>query len=233
MKDRRVRQYSWRDVAVAGSLVGVGICLGVVLNAVGLVPPNSRIGVGNAGVIENLGSWSGSKWENATSTALDPNPEHTLRLIQAIGILLPLFTGLIRFTTDEQSSVDDRVSDFLLLGVLALVFAGLFAVIGGITSDTAAILKLSLVLVLFTLTMIGFVALSMVGEMTDGSEGEQFETEPTDSEETGSEGEPTRSDSDREGSEPEPSNCESEGETKPEAAEEPAADDSGETTDDS
>lgn len=102
---------------------------------------------------------------------LDSNPGHTLRVIQSIGILLPLFAGLLRFTTNDQSDVNEQVNDYLLLGILGLVLAGAIAAFAGMVTDVAGILKISLFFILLTFTVIGFAAIDMLSRIAESENG--------------------------------------------------------------
>lgn len=104
-----------------------------------------------------------------TMDFLGTSPENSLRVLQSVGILLPLVVGLLRFTTNEQSEVNERLNDHLLLGILGLVLAGASAVIAGMFTDMTGVLKLSLLFVLFTFTVIGLAAGAMFGEFTTGT----------------------------------------------------------------
>lgn len=95
------------------------------------------------------------------SGLFDSDPGHTLRVIESVGILLPLFAGLLRFTTNDQSSVSNRVNDYLLLGILGLVVAGVFATLAGVVMDVVGVLKVSLFFVLLTFLTIGFAVVVM------------------------------------------------------------------------
>lgn len=114
------------------------------------------------------------------SGLFDSDPGHTLRVIQSIGILLPLFTGLLRFTTNDQSDVSERVNDYLLLGILGLVLAGVLATLAGAVTDVAGILRISLFFVFLTFTAIGIAAIDMLSGIADSkSKIGSSETGPT------------------------------------------------------
>ncbi|WP_135824104.1 hypothetical protein [Halorussus ruber] len=155
--------YRRRRTLVFGCLFGIAIGLGV-----GIFVLSS--GTTSSGVVGVPFNSTADTATNSTTNVLDAKPEYSLRLIQAIGILLPLFTGLLRFTTDDQSAVDEDVSDYLLLGILGLVLAGVFASVGGVAADTAVVLKVSLIAVAFAFTLIGFAAMVMLREMTTSTE---------------------------------------------------------------
>lgn len=95
------------------------------------------------------------------SGLFDSDPEHTLRVVQSIGILLPLFAGLLRFATNDQSDVSEQVNGYQLLGILGLVFGGLFATLAAMVSDVAGILKVALFFVCLTFIVIGGAAIIM------------------------------------------------------------------------
>lgn len=95
----------------------------------------------------------------------DSHPGYTLRVIQSIGILLPLFAGLLRFTTNDQTDVNAQVNDYLLLGILGLVLAGMVAALAGVGTNVAGILKISLFFVLLTFTVIGIATVVMFREI--------------------------------------------------------------------
>lgn len=149
--DSFLQRYSRRRILVVSGLSGV--LLGVVLG--GLLSSILGIGVGTPPGFTSTPSFpSGGTIGNFTATAFDADTEHTLRLIQAIGILLPLFTGLLRFTTSEELAANKP----LLFGIFTLIIGGIVAVIGGIAADTALVLKAALVFVLFTFLVIGISA---------------------------------------------------------------------------
>lgn len=110
-EDDSFRNRDWK--VIFGTRTGIGIFMTIL--GVSLVSPQ---GVGNTPV-----GVSGS------------DPEYTLRLIQAIGILLPLFTGLLRLTTSDYATVGGDINRFLFAGILLLVVGGIAAVVGGLTSD--------------------------------------------------------------------------------------------------
>lgn len=99
------------------------------------------------------------------SELFNPKPGRTLRVIESVGILLPLFAGLLRLTTSDQSDVSEQVNDYLLLGILGLVLAGVLAALAGFTTNVAGILKISLFFVLLTFAVIGFAAMGMFEEI--------------------------------------------------------------------
>jgi hypothetical protein len=92
------------------------------------------------------------------SELFDSDPGRTLRIIESVGILLPLFVGLLRFSTSDQSGVSERVNDYLLLGILGLVSGGVFATLAGMVTDIAGILKISLFFVFLTFAVIAVAA---------------------------------------------------------------------------
>jgi len=104
-------------------------------------------------------------------------PTHSLRLIQAIGILLPLFTGLLRFTTDSSSDVSSRANGLLFLGIVGLVLGGVVTAFSGILTDTAIILKIALSFVVVTFFVIAWVASLMFNEMLESGDRERNESE--------------------------------------------------------
>lgn len=106
---------------------------------------------------------------NATANFFGASPENTLRILQSVGILLPLVVGLLRFTTNDRSEVSERLYDHLLLGILGLVLAGASAVVAGMFTGMTRVLKLSLLFVLFTFIVIGLAAGAMFGEFTTGA----------------------------------------------------------------
>lgn len=107
---------------------------------------------------------------NAPVKATDPG--HWLRLVQAVGILLPLFTGLLRLTTNEQSGVSEDLNTELVFGITTLVLGGIFAVGGLIVMNTPPILKLALFFILLTFGTIGVAAARIFSETTDEQEAE-------------------------------------------------------------
>lgn len=138
---------------------GVGCLVGVFLAMVGILL-FSQCNVGDQSVLSALTLQTGSIVDISGS-----EPEYTLRLIQAIGILLPLFTGLLRLTTSDESEVSEGVNRYLFLGILALVFGGSTAVIGGMVSDMAGVLRIALGFVLLAFGVIAFAAGRMFREM--------------------------------------------------------------------
>jgi large-conductance mechanosensitive channel len=169
--------YSQGKIFVLGCLSGTAISLAV---GVFILSP----GINSSGVVEVPFGSTANSTADSTTNVLDAEPRYSLRLIQAIGILLPLFTGLLRFTTDDQSAVNEDVSDYLLLGILGLVLGGVFASVGGIAADTAVILKSSLIVVAFAFTLIGFAAMVMLREMTASTnQSDETRTDPIDAEE--------------------------------------------------
>lgn len=137
--------WNGRAHLVAGCTVGVLLGIGIVQTEL-LVSPSS-----------------------ATADFLGTSPENPLRVLQSVGILLPLVVGLLRFTTSEQSEVNERLNDHLLLGILGLVLAGASAVIASMFTAMTGVLKLSLLFVLFTFVVIGLAAGAMFGEFTTGT----------------------------------------------------------------
>lgn len=103
------------------------------------------------------------------SGLFDSDPRHTLRVVQSIGILLPLFAGLLRFTTNDRSDVHEQVNGYLLLGILGLVLAGGFATLAGMMSDVTGILKISLFFVFLTFTVIGVAAIDMLSGILEAT----------------------------------------------------------------
>lgn len=110
----------------------------------------------------------------------EANSGNALRVLQSVGILLPLFAGLLRFTTSDRSEVSERVNNHLLLGILGLVFAGASAVIAGMFTGMTGILKLSLLFVLFTFIVIGLAAEGMFGDLTTETGGNEDATKEND-----------------------------------------------------
>lgn len=100
----------------------------------------------------------------------DSDPGRTLRVIQSIGILLPLFAGLLRFTTNDQPDVNERVNDYLLLGILSLVFGGLFATLAAMVTTVAGILKVALFFVCLTFLVIGVATIIMFSQRSRSTE---------------------------------------------------------------
>ena len=153
------RERDWKII------FGVGTLVGALLTALG-ISLTSPQGVGNSPV-----DISGS------------DPEYTLRLIQAIGILLPLFTGLLRLTTSDHAEVGQDINKYLFTGILLLVVGGVVAVAGGLTADMAGVLRAALVFVLLTFVMIAVVAGMMFTKMptetvpTDETNGEAADDE--------------------------------------------------------
>lgn len=113
---------------------------------------------------------------NATANFFGASPENTLRILQSVGILLPLVVGLFRFTTSDRSEVSERLHDHLLLGILGLVLAGASAVVAGMFTGMIGVLKLSLLFVLFTFIVIGLAAGALFGEFTTGTGNEDDAT---------------------------------------------------------
>lgn len=113
---------------------------------------------------------------NATANFFGASPENTLRILQSVGILLPLVVGLLRFTTNDRSEVSERLYDHLLLGILGLVLAGASAVVAGMFTGMTGVLKPSLLFVLFTFIVIGLAAGAMFGEFTTGTGNEDDAT---------------------------------------------------------
>lgn len=99
-------------------------------------------------------------------------PTRSLRLLQGIGILLPLFTGLLRFTTDSSSEVSSSANGLLFLGIVGLVLGGIAAAVSGIFTSTALILKIALSFVIITFFIIAGVASKMLNEMAEWTERE-------------------------------------------------------------
>lgn len=149
-------QFKSKSAFILGFLLGVCVLVGV--SATTLPVISVEIGGGLL--------WFGKLVDVPLMESLGAKPQYALRLIQAIGILLPLFTGLLRFTTDDQSEVSVRINDYLVIGILGLVLGGVLAAIGGVAADTAIILKASLIAVVFTFTLIGLAAMVMLREMT-------------------------------------------------------------------
>jgi len=148
-EDDSFRDRDWKVIFGTGTVAGIFLTI----LGVSLVSPQ---GVGNTPV-----SVSGS------------DPEYTLRLIQAIGILLPLFTGLLRLTTSDYATVGQDVNRFLFTGILLLVVGGIAAVVGGLTSNMAGVLRAALIFVLLTFVLIAVVAGQMLQRVpTDETDGE-------------------------------------------------------------
>lgn len=117
---------------------------------------------------------------SAAAGLFEVSSGNALRLLQSVGILLPLFAGLLRFTTSDRSEVSERVNDHLLLGILGLVFAGASAVIGGMLTEKTGLLKLSLLFILSAFIVIGLAAGAMFGELTTGDGGNDHVTKEND-----------------------------------------------------
>lgn len=110
---------------------------------------------------------------NVAVELLGVSSGNALQVLQSVGILLPLVVGLLRFTTNDQSKVNGRTNDHLLLGILGLVLAGASAVIAGLFTEMTQLLKLALLFVLLTFVFVGLAAGAMFGELspeTDGTE---------------------------------------------------------------
>lgn len=117
---------------------------------------------------------------NVAADLFEASSGKTLRVLQSVGILLPLFTGLLRFTTSDRSDVSEQVNDYLLLGILGLVLAGASAVIAGMSTTMTGILKLSLLFVLFTFIVIGLAAGAMFGEFATETDSDEAVTKEND-----------------------------------------------------
>ncbi|WP_276302043.1 hypothetical protein [Halorussus lipolyticus] len=139
--EKSFQEYDWKIIFGVGTLVGTLLTVLSIL----LISPQ---GVGNVPA-----DISGS------------DPAYALRLIQAIGILLPLFTGLLRLTTSEYAEVGQDINKYLFIGILLLVVGGSIAVAGGLTADMAGVLRTALVFVLLTFVMIAIVAGLMFRKM--------------------------------------------------------------------
>lgn len=133
---------------------------------------------------------------SVTADVFTANPQNTLRVLQSVGILLPLFTGLLRFTTSDYSEVSEQVNDQLLLGILGLVLAGSSAAIAGVSTDLTGILQFSLLCVLLTFIVVGRTAVAMFGGFATGSKDDKGTTEGTDTHEEDPEDEAKTADSD-------------------------------------
>lgn len=174
------RNWSRRTLLGIGCAVGTlfGGVLGVLIHAV--IPPLGDGTWSNAPGGFLLSTVSTS---SVTTTLFGSNPSHTLRVLQSVGVLLPLFTGLLRFTANDQSEVNERVNDYLLLGIVGLVIAGVVASLAATLAETTAVLELSLLFVLFTFTIIGVAAVVMfegITEVPSSSESEADENESDD-----------------------------------------------------
>lgn len=117
---------------------------------------------------------------SAAAGLFEASSGNVLPVLQSVGILLPLFTGLLRFTTSDRSAVSERVNDHLLLGIFGLVFAGASAVIGGMLTEMTGILKLSLLFILSAFIVIGLAAGAMFGELTTDDRGNNYGTKEND-----------------------------------------------------
>lgn len=154
LEDPRGR-WNWRTLLVVGSTGGVVLV----------------VGLGYSGFVASL--------DSIPSYFFGPSPENTLRVLQSVGILLPLLTGLLRFTTHDQLEVSERVNDYLLFGIFGLVLAGVSAVTAGLSTAMPGILKLSLLFVLFTFVVIGLTAGAMFGEYTTETDCNRSATKQT------------------------------------------------------
>lgn len=154
-EDDSFRDRDWKALFGAGTLFGVLLTM----FAISLF---SSQGTSNQSVFSALALRSAGDTAVSVSSS---DPEYTLRLIQAIGILLPLFTGLLRLTTGDGSKVSESVNRYLFLGILALVLGGSVAVIGGMASDMAGVLRIALGFVLLAFAVIAFAAARMLREM--------------------------------------------------------------------
>lgn len=154
---------SRRAVFAIGCLIGIGVGTTIIYLLL-------RHGIGTQLVFGGSSQSSRRAVANAPTNTNATEPEHWLRLIQAIGILLPLFTGLLRLTADEQSEVSEDLNTELLFGVTTLVLGGIVAVGGLIAMNTPAVLKLALLFVLLTFGTIGFAAVRIFTEATSGQE---------------------------------------------------------------
>lgn len=121
---------------------------------------------------------------NAVAGLFEASSGNVLRVLQSVGILLPLFTGLLRFTTSDRSEVSERVNDYLLLGIFGLVLAGVSATIAGMLTALKGILKLSLLFILFTFIVIGLAAVAMLGEFASETDGSEITAKVDDADET-------------------------------------------------
>lgn len=182
------RERDWKVIFTAG--VGTGVFLMIL--GISLVSPQ---GVGNTPV-----TISGS------------DPEYTLRLIQAIGILLPLFTGLLRLTTSDYATVGQDINRFLFIGILLLVVGGIVAVVGGLTADMAGILRGALIFVLFTFVMIAVVAALMFQKIPTESSTDGTDWKVGDDEDGRDDGKQDASEGTSENDEVEPAQTETNGE---------------------
>src|SRR6056297_2921466 len=104
--------WSRRKLLVAGILSGTG--LGVSLGTFGLcyvhlTPLPSDLG-NSTRFVETCTVSSDRLLDSLVVAFGTAEPTHSLRLLQAIGILLPLFTGLLRFTTDSSSGVSSNAN---------------------------------------------------------------------------------------------------------------------------
>lgn len=150
-------------------IFALGCLLGLVLG-VSIVYLLLRHDVGTRLLVGIPEPPSNATTTNATANVVDSDPEHSLRLIQAIGILLPLFTGLLRLTTSKQSGVSENLNTELLFGIMTLVLGGTVTVGGLIATDTPVVLKLSLFFVLLTFGIIGVAAVRIFTETTGREE---------------------------------------------------------------
>lgn len=147
----------------------VGISIGIGIGTVGLYLLLQH-GIGTGLFLSGSSPPSNQAAGNAPGGTTVTKPEHWLRLIQAIGILLPLFTGLLRLTTNDQSDVSGDLDTELLFGVTVLVLGGIVAVGGLIAMNTPVVLKLALFFVLLTFGTIGFAAVRIFTETTSRRE---------------------------------------------------------------
>lgn len=169
-EDSSSRQRDWKIIFGVGCLVGTTLTiLGIYLFLSQSAGNHSMI---SGQILQPTG--------NATANVSGSDPEYTLRLIQAIGILLPLFTGLLRLTTSDQSEVGEDINKYLFIGILLLVVGGSTAVIGGIAANMAGVLRTALVFVLLTFIMIGVVAGMMYTKMPTETEEEASKLEGRD-----------------------------------------------------
>lgn len=151
-----------------------GLLAGAVFGASGMCYVNALSGSSSAGNQMQLASTCSVPSEEFPSSLVialgNSKPTRSLRLIQAIGILLPLFTGLLRFTTDPSSKAGSRANGLLFIGIVGLVLGGVVAAFSGIFTSTALILKVALSFVVITFAIIGWVAGRMLNEMLDSTD---------------------------------------------------------------
>lgn len=163
-----------KNVLVSGLLMGffIGATSGIFgICYVHLTPSPSELGELTR-LVDTCKVSSNRLFGSFTAAFGTAKPTRSLRLLQGIGILLPLFTGLLRFTTDSSSEVSSSANGLLFLGIVGLVLGGIAAAVSGIFTSTALILKIALSFVIITFFIIAGVASKMLNEMAEWTERE-------------------------------------------------------------